>query len=173
MELLEQYIKKVITGQYKLHKELITDSRNINSRVILLKDLTVELNDLPVDISDYFKEAISTLQSGFTRSSIVFSWAGFFHVFCSGLYNKYESMIRAERPKWKLSTLAEFKDYQAESNIIDIAKVVGFINKNELKIYQGNLAIRNQCAHPTLYKPMMNQAIAFVEWTLINTKQYL
>jgi hypothetical protein len=38
---------------------------------------------------------------------------------------------------------------------------------------QGQLSTRNQCAHPTLYKPSLNSAIGYVDEMIRQTIEYL
>lgn len=97
------------------------------------------------------------------RSGIVLAWAGYFHVFSETLFLKHEAEIRTARPKWVFKDLAELKEVVAESQFLVVAKDVKFIGKAQLRILAGQLSERNQCAHPTLYRPSMNAAIGYVD----------
>ena len=133
-----------------------------SSRVILLEDLAKSLSGAPVDVQDYFSEAICCIENKLYRSSIFVGWAGFFHVFSESLLSKEEVAIRAKRPNWKFDDLSELKEC-GESHLLNVAKDVKYINKATRRIYDGQLSTRNQCAHPTLYRPSMNEAIGFVD----------
>ncbi len=102
----------------------------------------------------------------------MFVWSGFSELFLTSLYASHESDIRVKRSKWKFKDLTELKESAAESQLLDVAKEVGFINKANLRIFQGNLATRNQCAHPTLYSPSLNFAIGYVNELINLSKKY-
>ncbi|WP_374972612.1 hypothetical protein [Spongiibacter marinus] len=144
-----------------------------SSRVIHLEALTKSLSGTPVDVQDYFKEAITCLEQGLYRAGIVMAWAGHFNVFFEVLYQKHEADIRQERPKWKFRDLADLKESYAEAHMLEVAKVVKFINRAELRILDGQLSIRNQCAHPTLYRPSHNSAIGYVDEMISQTIKYI
>ena len=112
---------------------------------------------------DYFREAISCLENGLFRSGIVLGWAGYFHVFSECLFAKHEEDLRLARPKWQFRDLPELKETTSESQILVVAKDVKFIGRAQLRIADGQLSARNQCAHPTLYKPSMNAAIGYID----------
>jgi hypothetical protein len=153
---------KAATAQRKLH-EILAAHEHAASRVVILEDLLVDLQGLPADVHDYFRESCSCLEYNLLRSAVVLSWAGFFHVFGERLLNLHEAALRAARPNWTFSDLAELKENYVEHQILEAGKVVAMIGKQELRIYQGQLATRNQCAHPTLYRPTMNSALGFVD----------
>lgn len=63
------------------------------SRVISLERLQKELSGTPIDIQDYFKEAIGCLEHSFYRSAIVLAWSGHFSIFFDQLYQNHEKDI--------------------------------------------------------------------------------
>lgn len=144
-----------------------------SSRVVILEDLLKKLEGLPVDVQDYFKEATSCLQNNLLRAAIVLSWAGFFHVLAESSYLTQEASLRQARPKWQFKDLIEMKENYAESQILDVLRVVKIISKAELRVYQGQLAVRNQCAHPTLYRPSLNSALGYVDDMIRQAARYL
>jgi hypothetical protein len=143
------------------------------TRVIELRQLAKRLQGLPVDVESYFREAVDCLEHGFHRSATVMSWAGFFSVFMDAMYAKHEADIRSARNKWTFTDVTELKESQPESALIEVAKVVGFIKQAERRKYDGQLSTRNQCAHPTLYKPTPNEAIGFVDLMVSQTTRYV
>ncbi|MDZ7602480.1 MAG: hypothetical protein U1A06_14000, partial [Hoeflea sp.] len=143
------------------------------SRVVLLEDLTKNLSGTPIDVQDYFSESISCLENELYRSGIVLAWAGHFDVFSEVCYQKHESDIRASRAKWSFKDLAELKESVAEAQFLIVAKEVKFLSKAQLRILDGQLSQRNQCAHPTLYRPSMNAAIGYVDDMIRQTLSYL
>ena len=153
---------RVAKAREEAHR-LLAQHEHATSRVIILEQLINQLSGLPVGVRDYFREAASCLEYNVLRAAIVMAWAGHFHAFSEALYGKYEKSIRSIRPKWKFRNLTELKDQIAEAQILDVGKEVGFITKAQLRVLQGQLSTRNQCAHPTLYRPSLNSAIGYVD----------
>lgn len=133
------------------------------SRIIHLEDLLKRLSGEPVDVQVYFKEAIKCLELELYRPAIVMSWAGFFHCFMEAFFQKHEQKIRDKRGNWSFHDVSELKEATSESQLIETAKIIRFINKADARVLDGYLSKRNQCAHPTLYKPNMNEAIGYVD----------
>lgn len=138
-----------------------------------LEDLLEELRGLPVDVRSYFEEATTCLRYGLLRAAVVIGWAGFISVLLEQLFVAYEADIRRVRKKWKFTTLGDLKESYTESALLDVAKVVGLIDKAELRTYQGQLGRRNQCAHPTLYVPSLNSALGFVDDMIRQAKRFI
>ena len=157
----------------KISHTILSGHESSISRVILLEGLFKQLSGAPVDVQDYFKESISCLEGRLFRAGIVMSWAGYFHMFTETLYQNHEKDIQSVRPKWKFRSLNELKEQHAEAQILDVGKVVKFINNSTLLKLRGQLSTRNQCAHPTLYKPSMNVAIGYVDEMIAQTLKYI
>lgn len=149
--------------------EVLGNHEAARSRVVILEQLLQRLSGLPVDIQDYFREAATCLEVGARRAAIVLAWAGFFHTVAEQVLAQHEPTLRAKRPKWKFKDLDELKEGYAEAQILDAAREVGLIKKAELRIFQGQLSMRNLCAHPTLYAPSLNVAIGYVDSVLVQT----
>lgn len=153
--------------------EILAKHETSPSRVVLLEDLVQLLSGTPVDVQDYFKESVRCLEQELFRAAIVMSWAGHFHVYSESVFTKHETDIKTLRSKWNFCDVNELKENYPESQIIDVAKEVKFTSKAKLRILQGQLSTRNQCAHPTLYKPSLNSAIGYVDEMIRQTIEYL
>jgi hypothetical protein len=169
---LEDWIARASKARAASHRAL-AKHESAASRIVLLEDLAKSLSGTPVDVQDYFSEAISCLESELYRSGIVLAWAGHFHLFSEVCYQKHEADIRAIRPRWAFKDLADLKELVAESQFLTVAKDVKFTTKAKLRILDGQLSLRNQCAHPTLYRPSMNAAIGYVDNMISQTLSYL
>jgi hypothetical protein len=155
-------VRRSLNARRAAHESLARHESSA-SRIVLLEDLAKTLSGAPIDVQDYFKEAISCLEGKLYRSAVVVAWAGHFHVLSETLFQKREAAIRTARPKWTFNDLAELKEGRSESHLIILAKDVRLISKAHCRILDGQLSERNQCAHPTLYRPSMNAAIGFVD----------
>ncbi|MBU0725404.1 MAG: hypothetical protein KJ904_11160 [Alphaproteobacteria bacterium] len=169
---LEDWAARASKARHAAHRALAHHESSA-SRIVLLEDLTKSLSGNPVDVQDYFSEAISCLENKLYRSGIILAWAGHFHVFSEICFQKYEADIRAIRPKWSFKDLTELKENVTESHFLNVAKDVKFTTKAQLRILDGQLSQRNQCAHPTLYRPSMNAAIGYVDDMIRQTLSYL
>jgi len=168
----EDWITRAVRARRAAHR-VLAQHESAASRVILLEDLTKSLSGTPVDVQDYFSEAISCLERQLYRSGMVLAWAGHFHVLSEVCYQVYEAEIRRIRPKWQFNDLAELKENFAEAQFLVAAKDAKFITRAKLRILDGQLSQRNQCAHPTLYRPSMNEAIGYVDEMIRQTLSYL
>lgn len=169
---LEEWIARTSRARGAAHRTL-AKHESAASRVVLLEDLAKSLTGTPVDVQDYFSEAIRCLEGQLYRSGIVLAWAGHFHVFSEACFQQHEKDIRACRPKWAFKDLAELMALVAESQFLVVAKDVKFTTKANMRILDGQLSVRNQCAHPTLYRPSMNAAIGYVDNMIRQTLSYL
>ncbi len=167
-----QWIFKAKQAEREAH-EILAKHETSPSRVVLLEDLLKLLSGTPVDVQDYFRESITCLEQELFRAAIVMSWAGHFHVYSEELFTKHESDIKSLRTKWKFGDVNELKENYPEAQIIEVAKEVKFTSKAKLRVLQGQLSTRNQCAHPTLYKPSLNSAIGYVDEMVRQTIGYL
>ena len=166
------WLARALSARRAAHSILAKHERSA-SRVVLLEDLVKKLSAAPVDVQDYFSEAVTCLEQGLYRSVIVLSWAGHFHVFSESLFLKHETDIRTARQKWIFKDLSDLKEQIAESQLLDVGKEVKFISKANLRVLQGQLSVRNQCAHPTLYHPSMNSAIGYIDEMVRQTLEYI
>jgi hypothetical protein len=166
------WLVRALNARRAAHSILAKHERSA-SRVVLLEDLVNKLSVAPVDVQDYFTEAVTCLEQGLYRSGIVLAWAGHFHVFSESLFLKHETNIRTSRPKWIFKDLSDLKEQIAESQLLDVGKEVKFISKANLRVLQGQLSVRNQCAHPTLYRPSMNSAIGYLDEMVRQTLEYI
>ena len=169
---LERWTIRAAKARHAAHRAL-AKHESATSRIVLLEDLTKRLSGTPVDVQDYFSEAITCLELELYRSGIVLSWAGHFHVFSEVCFQKHEGDIRAVRANWRFTDVVELRELIAESQFLIVAKDVKFTTKPQLRILDGQLSQRNQCAHPTLYRPSMNAAIGYVDAMIRQTLSYL
>jgi hypothetical protein len=169
---VDSWRKRVRKFELESHK-LFAKYETSASRVIELKNLVKSLSGLPVDIEGYFREATDCLEYGNLRAAVVMAWAGFFSVLMEKLYAANETEIRTARPKWKFKDLEELKETNGENALLVVARDVKFLKRPEYRKYDGQLATRNQCAHPTLFQPSPNEAIGFVDLMVSQTRLYL
>lgn len=159
---IEVWLARALRAQREGHT-LLAGIEGSRSRIITLADARRKLTAAPADVQDYFEEALGCLEYGFHRSGIVLAWAGFFSIFAERLYTQKLTEVLVARPKWSIPMSSDMKDCSPEAQIVDVAREVKFIGKAEHRILDGHLATRNQCAHPTVFKPSQNVALGFAD----------
>jgi hypothetical protein len=67
------------------------------------------------------------------------------------------------RPGWSgISTLHELREAHTEFAMLDAARDLKLLGKGEHKSLQGLLSKRNESAHPSDYKPGLNEALGHI-----------
>ncbi|OON67773.1 hypothetical protein [Hymenobacter sp. CRA2] len=175
LDLVAQWQQKAAAAQEEAHRVLAVHEGAVKSRVIVLEDVMRKLtaSPLPSDVQDYFREAITCLEHDARRAAIVLSWAGFFYTICEKLYSQHEAALRMAYPNWQFTSFEELKETYNEFQLIEAMRKVSLISKPEMRQFQGLLAQRNQCAHPTRYQPSMNEALGFVSQVLDQAIRHL
>lgn len=143
------------------------------SRVVALKKSFTGLSGLPVDVAEYYREALKALSVGCYRGAIVMSWAGFIYVIGSHLVVNFPAALASNYPKWNTGSTAELLESVPEAQVLEAGKAVGAYNNQKLNIYKGWLSTRNQAAHPTLYSPSRNVALGFVDAVVAEVPAYI
>ena len=170
---VEEWQRRALVARNEAHQILAAHDSATKSRVVLLEKLLRQLGPLPVDVRDYFHEATTCLEHGLTRAAIVLAWSGFFYTISAVLYQQHEAQLRVQRPNWKFGSFEDLRESYGESGILDAVRAVNLITKSDLKQMQGQLSRRNQCAHPTLYRPSVNVALAYVDEMIEQTIKFL
>jgi hypothetical protein len=153
--------------------EVLSTLGGATARIKSLGLARARLIGAPVDVQEYFDEAIVCLQHQLTRSAIVVSWAGFFSVFCESIMSKSETDLRELRKNWDFKDSLDLKEKYPEAQIIDAAKEIGLVSNSKRRMLDGWLAQRNQCAHPTVYRPTINVGIGYVGSMIDETLHFL
>lgn len=167
-----EWVRRAVRARDAAHAALAVHESARRSRVVLLEQLARDLGGLHVDVRSYFDEAVGSLSSGFLRAAIVFSWAGFFHILAEDLFVNHNAALRRAAGNWSLKTLDELKGY-GEAQVLEKANKAGRISNTDLRRYDGQLATRNQYAHPSLHKPSINEAVGFVDTMVRQAKTFL
>lgn len=144
-------------------RDILGDHEAAPSRVVQLTESLNKLSGLPVDVAEYYREALRALQVECYRAAMVFAWAGFSHALSSKLVQGYQRELTKFYPKWKFGSTEELFGSTGEFQILEAAKKCGLIKSQQMHIYKGWLSTRNQCAHPTLFKPSRNASLGYVD----------
>ena len=92
------------------------------------------------------------------------AWAGFIDFLENKMASDGLVKLKRARPVWtKYNSIDEIRENTAtEYELIRVAKDIGLISKAEMKRLHGELSKRNECAHPSPYKPDLNESLGYV-----------
>ena len=164
-----RYIKQR-TG-YTLERSLQTELASrllVKSRVVLAasqaRNAVRALE--PGPIQDYLMEAVGCFESGYFRAAIVMAWCVAYDVIRSWLFRKHLDALNAVMATWKrprsVALIQDFEEFN-ERSVLDLARDVGALTKNEHKIVTAMLDTRNTYAHPTGRSVSQAMAESFIE----------
>ncbi|NOQ28044.1 MAG: tyrosine-type recombinase/integrase [Bacteroidales bacterium] len=118
------------------------------------------------DEQEYLLEAILCFRSGALKAGIVFSWSAFIRILQNRCVEKgYKAInVASEKMKFpkKFSKITDFETIK-ETNLLKLAFELKVISKHQKSQMDNNLDLRNHCGHPSIYKPEINKAKAFIE----------
>ncbi len=157
-------IKEWYESTQQLHRELdriLSKSESSGSRIITIMETYSKLKKLSLLQEDLLMESIKCIEQGLFRAAHVLSWSAFIDFAGEKLgedgFKKLNSIT-----KLSITSNDELREKKSDSEIIEFLKNVGLIKSNSLKSLKGLLAKRNECAHPSDYKPGLNETLGYV-----------
>lgn len=160
--LLREYATRAAAFEKDAH-EILGRHEQAKSRVVILEETYAKLDELSVDQDELMRQALRCVEQGLYRAAHVMAWAAFIDFYERILASDNLNALRNARPAWsRTSTVEELREYQSEHSLIDLAQPLGIASKNEMKALQGLLNKRNQCAHPSSFKPGLNDALGYI-----------
>jgi hypothetical protein len=131
------------------------------SRTITLDDSYKQLNKLSLRQEELFQEAFKCIEHEAFRSAIVMAWAAFMDFLGDKLGEDNFKTLNTNK-KWGISNTEELREKASDSVIIECALEVKLIGNRMAKSVRGLLAKRNECGHPSEYKPGLNDSLGFI-----------
>ncbi len=169
---LEQLLERRDRAQESAHK-ILGSHEDAASRILELGNVFKQLSGLPLDVSEYYREALRALRVGCFRAAIVMAWSGFVYMLAEKLATGYQAEMEKQYPKWRVVGASELLGSAPEAQIIEAARKVGLVGSQKLNIYKGWLSTRNQCAHATMFQPSRNVALGYVDAVLAEVPEFL
>lgn len=156
-------LKTKVAEFEKSAHEILATQESSKSRVISLYQSLSKLDDLSLDQDDQFRQALHCIEQGLYKAAYVMSWAAFIDFLEERLASDGLVKVHASRPKWSVHlTIEALRESVPESQLIDVARDVGLLSKSDAKSVQGALSRRNECAHPSRYRPELNESLGYV-----------
>ncbi|MHC1753115.1 hypothetical protein [Humidesulfovibrio sp.] len=145
-------------------RRVLAGHETSHDRVITLQKTQSLLLGLTLTQEEVFSESIECVKRGLYRPAIVMAWAAFMDFLEEELIANKLSELHAAYPKWcKITSAQDLREEEKDSNIIEVAAKLKFLQRDERKVLQGHLAKRNESAHPSQYRPGLNEALGYVD----------
>ena len=142
--------------------EIFSKHETARSRIITLDQTRRMLSILSLQQDDLFQQALACIEGGIFRAAHVMAWAGFMDFLEQKLSSDGLVKVKSVKNGWnKFKTIEEIRENIPELQLIEAARDIGFLSKSEGKILLGLLSKRNECAHPSSYKPGLNESSRF------------
>lgn len=159
---LEDILRRV-SGFERAAHALLSSFESAPSRVVSLTQTRKQITILNIKQSELLEEALHAMEASLHRPAIVMAWAAFMDFMQEKLASDGLQRVHQARPNWnKWRSLDEFRENVTEFQMLDAAREVKLLTKAEAKALQGLLSKRNECAHPSGYKPGLNEALGYV-----------
>jgi hypothetical protein len=159
---LENLRRRVANFEREAHA-LLSTHETAPSRVISLYETRKQVTILNLKQAELLEEALRAMEVSLFRPAIVMAWAAFMDFLQEKLAADGLVKVHLSRPNWgKWTAIEELRENVTEFQMLEAARDVKLLNKAETKALQGLLSKRNECAHPSGYKPDLNEALGYL-----------
>lgn len=163
VEIVQIVKDRVATFEAEAHRVLGRHDAATRSRVITVDQARRNLDGLSFHQHELLAEALDCIAYELFRAAHVSAWHAFMDLLQEKLASDGLVKVKAAHPKWsRFATIDELREEIAEHQLVQVAKDVGLISKGEMKTLHGMLSTRNECAHPSNYRPGANEALGYV-----------
>ncbi|MBA4382906.1 MAG: hypothetical protein C0406_10105 [Sideroxydans sp.] len=170
-DLLYAFKKRADAFEEDSH-QIFSRHEGSKSRVISLDQTRKRLVGLSLQQDELFQQALTCIEREIYRAAHVMAWAAFIDFLEQKMASDGLVKVKSKRPDWvKYASIEEIRENVTEHELIKVAYDVGLISKGEMKTLHGLLSTRNQCAHPTNYRPGLNESIGYVAQLLNQVEQ--
>ncbi|MBI4287847.1 MAG: hypothetical protein HY671_05405 [Chloroflexi bacterium] len=143
--------------------ELFARHEGSKYRTISVDNTRQRIQGLSLQQHELFVEALACVEQSVYRAAHVIAWAAFMDFLERKLASDGLAKLRVARTTWgQYKTIDEIRENVPEYQIIEAARDVGLLSKSETKTILGLLAKRNECAHPSEYRPGLNESLGFI-----------
>jgi integrase len=119
------------------------------------------------DVRGYLDEAVICLQHGSLRAAVVFVWSGAVRTLQDAALAKGETALNAALQKQdsRVRTVRTVDDFGwvKDRTFLDALPDLGILDKGQKTTLVGALDLRNNCGHPTKYRPGVKKVSAYIE----------
>jgi len=162
LEIIRRLQQKAHEFENEAH-QVLSKYENSKSRIISLDQTRGQLKVLSLQQDELFHQALLCVERGIFRAAHVMAWAGFMDFLEQKLSSDGLVKVKSAKMGWhKYGTIEDIRENIPEFQLIEVARDVGLLSKAETKTLLGLLSKRNECAHPSGYKPDLNESLGYV-----------
>lgn len=136
--------------------KILENFENSIHRVVTIQDMYSQLDKLSVRQDKLIREAIDCIKFRLFRASIVLSWSAMSDFLTEIYIEKIDSN----------KTFEEVGNTFNDNRLIEQLRANNLIDKQTERLLKGNLATRDEFAHPSPYEPDLNQSLGYVSQIL-------
>lgn len=145
------------------HEVLSKHETATRSRIISIEQTRRQLQGLTLNQGELLREGLDCIEFGLYRAAHVSSWQAYVDLLSEKLASDGFIKVAQTRPKWPpFSSAEELREFASEYEMVQLAREIKLLGKSEAKILHGMLSKRNECAHPGVYRPNLNESLGFV-----------
>jgi hypothetical protein len=165
-------LERVAAFEADAHSILQKRESATKSRVMTVDASRRKLNGLSIRQDELLQEALDCIEHGLFRAAHVSAWQAFMDFLEEKLESDGLVKARSHRPGWvKFKSMDEVREEISEFQVIEVAHLVSLISKGQKKSLHGMLSTRNECAHPSSYRPNASEAIGYVSGLISRIEQ--
>lgn len=171
VEIARRFRRKAHTFEDEAH-QILSKHESSQSRIVSLDQTRSRLKVLSLQQDELFQQALACTERGIFRAAHVMAWAGFMDFLEQKLASDGLVKVKSVRTGWsRYGTIEEIRENVPEFQLIEASRDVGLLSKSEAKTLLGLLSKRNECAHPSGYKPGLNESLGYVSELLNRIEQ--
>jgi len=157
---MKDIINSVLSFQKEAHS-ILSIHESAKSRTVILDETYSKLKGLSIKQDELLRQSLRCTENILYRAAHILAWVAFMDFLQEKLASDKFTKLNSARPKWNITSL-EMLQEENEFQIIEVCKEVGLVNNAEMRILQGLLSKRNECAHPTKFFPNYNQTLGYI-----------
>ncbi len=161
-ELLDDYRKRAQQFHAKA-RQLFAKFEQSTARVISVDETRKKIAGLSLQQNELLEQSIKCVEFEIYRAAHVMAWSALVDLVEEKLASDGLGKVKAARPAWsKFATIDEIRENLPEHQLVEVTRDVGLMSKSEVKSILGLLAKRNECAHPSGFRPGLNDSLGYV-----------
>lgn len=162
IEIARMFRRKAYAFEDEAH-QILSKYEGSQSRIVSLDKKRSQLKGLSLQQDELFQQALACTERGIFRAAHVMAWTGFMDFLEQKLASDGLVKLKSVKTVWnKYGTIDEIRENVPELQIIEASRDIGLLSKSEAKTLIGLLSKRNECAHPSGYKPDLDESLGYI-----------
>lgn len=161
-DLVREYAARLVSFEREASALLSGYETSRRARVITLSTSYDDVSSLNVQQEELLKQALRCAEHGLYRAAHVMAWAAYVDYLQEKLASDGLVKLLALRAKWTGKDISDLAEQYTEHAFLEAARDLGLLTKSDFKALSGDLAKRNECAHPSGYLPTLNETLGYI-----------